>query len=252
LALKLVLEEAKEKLQILISRHQLGDEPVEVTVGTLSVKQAIGSPHRSDFALLEGREVMIEAQFRGSAGQAFTDRPQAFTGLLKDVLNLALGTNDKRAIFVATLNAVMAHLNMVTGVLHCRDEEPETCAAEIACYIQNNYGAVNVGLVGYQPAILEHLAGTFGKDRVRCTDLNPKNVGSHRFSVEIWDGISRKSELIRWCDVLLVTSSTLTNSTFDDFRTEAASEGKRLIIFGVTGAGVSALLNLERVCFSSH
>ncbi len=252
MALKPVLEEAREKLQELMSRHQLGDEPVEVTVGTLTVKQAIGSPQRSDFALLEGREVMIEAQFKGSFGQAFTDRPQSFTGLLRDVLDLNLNSNDKRAIFVATLNAVTAHLNMVTGVRHCHDEEPETCAAEIAPYIQNNYGEVKVGLVGYQPAILEHLAGTFGKDKVRCTDLNPKNVGSHRFGVEIWDGISEKSELIRWCDILLVTSSTLTNSTFDDIRAEAASEGKRLIIFGVTGAGVSALLNLERVCFSSH
>jgi uncharacterized protein (DUF4213/DUF364 family) len=252
LALKPVLEEAREKLEVLISRHQLGDEPVEVTIGTLTVKQAIGSPQRSDFALLEGREVMIEAKFKGSFGQAFTDKPQAFTGLLRDVLDLDLGSNDKRAIFVATLNAVMAHLNMVTGVRHCHDEEPETCASEIARYIKNSYGEVKVGLVGYQPAILEHLAGTFGKNNVSCTDLNPKNVGSHRFGVKIRDGIGEKSELIRWCDILLVTSSTLTNGTFDNIRAEAALEDKRLIIFGVTGAGVSALLNLERVCFTSH
>jgi hypothetical protein len=252
LALKPILEEAREELQVLISSHQLGNEPVEVTVDILSIKQAIGSPRRPDFALLEGREVMIEAKFKGSFGQAFTDRPQPFTGLLRDVINLDLGSNDKRAIFVATLNAVMSYLDMVTGVRHCHDEEPETCAAEIASYIQNNYGDVKVGLVGYQPAILEHLAGTFGENNVRCTDLNPKNVGSHRFGVEIRDGISEKSELIRWCDILLVTSSTLTNGTFDDIRAQADSEGKRLIIFGVTGAGVSALLNLERVCFSSH
>jgi len=225
---------------------------VEVTIGSLSVKQAIGTPSRQDFALLEGKEVMIEARFRGSFGQAFTDKPRDFTGSLKDVLNLSLDTSDKRAIFTATLNAVTAHLDMVAKTRHCHDEEPEECAPQIAQYILSKFGRVKASLVGYQPAILENLAKTLGPDNVRCNDLNPKNIGTNRFGVEIWDGISKKSKLVRWCDLLLVTSSAIVNNTFDGIRAEAASQGKHLIIFGVTGAGISALLGLELVCFKAH
>jgi hypothetical protein len=251
LVLKPVLEEARDKLQAIIASQRLGDEPVQVTIGTLSARQAIGNPRRKDYALLEGKEVMIEARFRGSFGQAFTNQPHDFSGLLKDVLNLGLKNHD-RAIFVATLNTVTAHLGMVTGVRHCRDKEPEECATQIAKYILTNYGRVKIGMVGYQPAILENLATTFGADNVRCTDLNPKNISSQKFGVEIRDGSSQNTELARWGDLLLVTSSTITNNTFDAIRAEADSQGKRLINFGVTGAGVSALLGLERVCFQAH
>ncbi len=252
MTLKPVLEEAREKLKNIIAEHQFGDELVQVAIGTLSTEQAIGNPSRQDYALLEGKEVMIEASFKGSFGQAFTDQPHEFAGLLTDVMHLRPDTNDDRAIFVATLNAVTAHLGMVTGVRHCRDKEPEECAAEIAQYILNKFGRVKVGMVGYQPAIMENLVNTFGADDVRCTDLNPKNVRRHKFGVEIWDGRTETTRLISWCDLLLPTSSTIVNNTFDKIREEAVSQGKHLINFGVTGAGVSALLGLERVCFRAH
>jgi len=252
LAAKPVIEEVKEKFQALVAEHQMGEEPVQVTIGTLSTKQAIGSPVRQDFPLLEGKEVMIEAQFKGSFGQAFTDKPHDFTGSLKDALALSLDINDNRAILIATLNAVMAHMGIVTGVRHCCDEEPEECAAQIAQHILINFGEIKVGLIGLQPAILENLVKVFGADNVCCTDLNPKNVGSQKFGAEIWDGRTETTRLISWCDLLLVTSSTIVNNTFDGIREETVSQGKRLIIFGVTGAGVSALLGLERVCFLAH
>ncbi|MFC1951657.1 Rossmann-like domain-containing protein [Chloroflexota bacterium] len=252
MALKPVLEEVKEKFQALVAEHQMGEEPVKVTIGTLSTKQAIGSPVRQDFPLLEGKEVMIEAQFKGNFGQAFTDKPCDFTGSLKDILTLILGINDNRAIFIATLNAVMAHMGMVTGVRHCRNEEPEECAVQIAQHILTNFGETKVGLIGLQPAILENLVKVFGADNVCCTDLNPKNVGSQKFGAEILNGRTETKRLISWCGLLLATSSTIVNNTFDGIRAEAVSRGKRLIMFGVTGAGVSSLLGMERLCFQAH
>ena len=252
MALKPVLDEANEKLQTIVADHSLGEETVKVAIGTLTAKQAIGSPTRQDYALLEGREVMIEAQFKGSYGQAFTDRPQEFTGHLKEVISLDLTSNSNRAIFVATLNAVMAHLGMATAVRHCHDEEPEECASEMAQYILTKYGKVKVGMIGYQPAILENLVRTFGADNVRCTDLNPKNVGSTKSDIEIWESRTETGRLVDWSDLLLVTSSTIVNNTYDSIRAEADSKGKRLVIFGVTGAGVSVLLGLERLCFKAH
>ena len=246
------LEEVREKFSAITAKHKLGGETVQITIGPLSAQQAIGTPSREDFTLLEGKEVMIEAQFKGSFGQAFTDWPHDFTGPLKDVLSLSLNTNDDRAIFVATLNAVMAHLGMVTGVRHCRNEEPEKCASEITQYILTKFGRVKVGMVGYQPAILGNLVSTLGANNVRCIDLNLKNVGSHKFGIEIWDGRSENIKLIKWCELLLVTSSTIINNTFNGIRTEAIAHGKQLIIFGVTGAGLSALFGMERVCFMAH
>ena len=58
--------------------------------------------------------------------------------------------------------------------------------------------------------------------------------------------------LIGWCDILLATSSTIVNDTFDGIKAEIDARGKKLIIFGVTGAGVSALIGLERLCFQPH
>jgi uncharacterized protein (DUF4213/DUF364 family) len=250
--MKSTIEEIKERLREIAAEHDFGNEPVEVTVGTLTAKQAIGSPSRQDFPLLEGREVMIEARFKGSYGQAFTDRPNEFRGSLNDVLNMALDSNDSRAVFDATLNVVMAHLGMVTGVRHCHDEEPEKCAAEIAQYVFNKYGKVKVGMIGYQPAILEHLVKALGAANVRCTDLNPRNIGAERHGAEIWDGHTDTGRLIGWCDIVLATSSTIVNDTYDDIKRLADAYGKKLIIFGVTGAGIAALLGLERLCFQPH
>ena len=252
MALKPVLDEVKEKFRAIVASCNLGEETVQVTIGTLTVKQAIGSPHRQDFPLLEGKEVMIEAQFQGSFGQAFTDRPHDFTGSLNEVLGLNLNTNENRAVFIATLNAVMAHLGMVTGVRHCHDEEPEECALQIAQFLMPKFGRIKIGLIGLQPAILENLVNTFGADNLRCTDLNHKNVGSRKYGSEILDGRTETERLIRWCDLLLATSSTIVNNTFNGIREEVISQGKRLVMFGVTGAGAATLLGLERVCFKAH
>jgi len=252
LAVKNTFEKAKDKFQKIVADNHLGDEKVLITVGVLSARQAIGTPNRQDYALLEGKEVMIEAQFKESFGQAFTDQPGGFTGHLNDVLNLNLATSQERALFVATLNAVMAHLGMVTGLRHCRDEEPEECALQIAEYILNKFGKAKVGLIGLQPAILEKLVKAFGPLNIRCVDLNYKNIGSHKYGAEIWDGRTETPRLINWCDVLLVTSSTIVNNSFDDISKDALRLGKSLIIFGVSGAGISVLLGLERVCFSAH
>ncbi|MFC2070091.1 Rossmann-like domain-containing protein [Chloroflexota bacterium] len=252
MAVKTTIEKVKQKFQKIVAEYHISNELVEVTIGTLTARQAIGEPLRTDFPLLEGREVMIEAQFKDSFGQAYTDRPQEFKGSLNDVLSLKLDTNDARAIFGATLNAVMVHLGIVTNVRHCHDEEPEKCAVEIAQYILTNYGKVKAGMGGYQPAILENLVKVFGAENVHCTDLNPKNIGSQKYGVEVWDGRTDTKRLISWCDILLATGSTIVNDTFDGIKAETAIQGKKLIIFGVTGAGVSALLGLERLCFQSH
>lgn len=250
--LRPVIEEAGEKFRAIISEHGVGNEVVQVKVGTLSVKQAIGDPTRRDYPLIEGREVMVEASFKGSFGQAFTDRPTDFTGPVDEIMGLDMSINANRAVFIATLNAVMSHLGMVTGVRHCHDEEPEECAMQMARHIFEDTGRVKLGMIGLQPAILENMVKTFGADNIRCTDLNPKNVGTLKYGAEIWDGRTGTTRIIDWADLLLATSSTVVNNTYDAINEMAAYRGKRMINFGVTGAGVSVLLGFERLCFQPH
>ncbi len=247
-----VLSEAKERFRAIVTKHQLSGEAVRVNIGQLSAEQAIGAPKRRDFVLLEGKEVIIEARFRDSFGHAFTSQPEEFEGTLDDVLNLALDTDSQRAIFVSTLNAVVAHLGLATGVRHCRDDEPEKCGAYIAQSLREGFGTINIGLVGLQPAILENLVNVFGSGHVRCSDLNPENIGTEKYGVEIWDGKTRNPELVKWSHLVLATSSAIVNGTLDDICREAIQEDKHLIIFGVSGAGISALLGLERICPFGH
>jgi len=248
-----VLERAKEFFSAIVAEEQLGNDRVRVAVEPLSPRQAIGCPQRRGFALLEGREVMIEAEFRGSLGQAFTGQPQSFQGTLDDVHRLNLGSGANRAVFVSTLNAVTSHLGMATGTRHCRDDEPERCGSEIARNLLKEYGRVKVGLVGYQPAILGNLTRAFGVENVKCSDLSPKNIGSYKSGIRVWDGKTETARLIDWCELLLVTSSATVNDTFDDIYERAVtSQGKPLLLFGVTGTGLAALLGLRRICPFGH
>lgn len=248
-----VLQRAKELFSAIVAEEQLRDSRVRVTVEPLSPGQAIGCPQRRDFALLEGREVMIEAEFRGSLGQAFTAEPQSFQGTLDDVQHLNLGSSANRAVSISTLNAVASYLGIARGTRHCRDDEPERCGSEIALSLLKEYGRVKVGLVGYQPAILANLTRAFGAENVRCSDLSPKNIGSCKSGITVWDGKTETGGLIDWCELLLVTSSATVNDTFDDIYERAvASQGKPLLLFGVTGAGLAALLGLRRICPFGH
>jgi len=246
------LEQAKKKFVDLVDKHRLRGEEVKVAVGTLSPQQAIGSPARKDFPLLGGKEVMIEAQFRENCGQAFTSQPQNFTGILDDVLDLSLDTIDHRAIFVATLNAVTSYLGITKGARHCRDEEPEKCGTQIANNIADKYGKVKILQIGYQPAMLENLVKKFGAACVQCSDLDTKNIGVDKFGVIISDGIAENGNLIEWCDLMLVTGSTTVNNTFDELYKTITAKRKQLITFGITGAGIAALLNLDRICPFGH
>jgi len=244
-----ILERARQAFSGIVAEHHLRRDPVRVTVEPLSAAQAIGHPQRQDFALLEGKEVMIEAEFRGSFGHAFTDRPQRFEGTIEDVLQLDLNTSANRAIFISTLSAVTSHLGIAKGTRHCRDDDPEKCGSQIASELLEEFGRVKVGLLGFQPAMLAHLTEHFGAENVQCTDLNPKNVGSSRYGVWIQDGHTDTAGIIDWSQILLVTSSAIANGTFDEiYELAVGSQGKPLVAFGVTGAGVSALLGLRRIC----
>jgi putative heavy-metal chelation protein len=242
------LEKTRPLLRKLASDHGLLDVDVYARVGCLTPADAIGTPIRRDFPLVVGKERVIEARVLGARGHAFTDAPREFTGTLDEVLALDLSISPDRAVFVAVLNAVLRHLGEVMGTVHCRDEEPERCAREIAAHVLEHHGRVDVGLIGLNPAIAERLVQTFGPEHVRIADLDPDHVGTSRFGVRIQNGETALEKLIDASDVVLFTGTTLVNSTFDRIWDRITAARKPYLTYGVTGAGVAALLGLNRIC----
>ncbi|MFC2093146.1 hypothetical protein ACFLSV_04515, partial [Bacteroidota bacterium] len=148
---KSILKKSLVKLREIIKENELFDVMVSVKAVPLTPEEAIGNPERRDYPIIEGKEKVIEANVLGVKGHAFTDFPQEFNGTLKDVLELSFISNQNRAVYVATLNAVLRHLDIVEGTVHCKDEDPEKCAKEIALYLFEKFGKVKIGLIGLNP-----------------------------------------------------------------------------------------------------
>lgn len=243
-----VLETAKDRFAEILGKEGMLNVEVAVLAKPLTPEEAIGTPGRRDFPIVLGVERVIEASVLGAKGHAFTDSAGEFVGRIADVLALPLDTNRNRAIFLATLNAALSHLGMVTGTVHCKDDDPEKCAVEISESLLSKHGKCRVGLIGLNPAIAEGLVKIFGAENVRITDRSAKTIGESRFGVEIWDAETRTEDIVRASDVILMTGTTLANGTFDDIRKLAESDGKHCIVYGVTTAGVCHLCGIERIC----
>ena len=242
------LEQTRQLLSELIKNKNLLDAEVSVRARPLTPEEAIGTPGRRDFPIIEGKERVVESRVLGAKGHAFTDSAREFTGTLNDVLALELNSNQNRAIYISTLNATLNYLKKATGTVHCKDDDPEDCAKEIAALLLGKYGRANVGLIGMNPAIAERLVDTFGIENVRFSDLNHDNIGQQKFGVEIWDGHTLTRELIDRSDVVVFTGTTLVNDSFDEILDMLKARGKAYYVFGVTAAAVCTLLGFERLC----
>jgi hypothetical protein len=243
-----LIEQARRRFADHPASQQLLEDTVVVHARVLSAEEAVGRPPFSDLPILRGKEVMIEAVFRGARGHAFTDAPGNWSGTLREALLLPLDNSHNRALLLAIMNAVLHESGLISGTIHCRNEDIARCGEEMAESLWQEFGPVRVGLVGYQPGLLRGLVGRFGADRVKVTDLLESNSGRVVDGVEIWDGTVRTLELVDKTDLLLVTGSTAANGTLDDLLSHARERGMPLIVFGVTGAAIAHLCGLRRLC----
>ncbi|MGE4559999.1 MAG: DUF364 domain-containing protein [Desulfobulbus sp.] len=219
------------------------EEKVRVTARTLTTEEAIGNPEGDDFPLLRGKEKLMEAEFRGVRGQAFTDRFGDFSGTLREIADADLSNNFRRAIFVATCNAVQRSLGKTDNTIHCRDEGPGICAPKMAEYIMNTYGKVRITHIGFQPAMIKALAEKFP---LRVVDLDPDNIGTQKCGITI-EGPDSTAEAIEDAELLTVTGSTIVNDTLDQF----VRNDKPTIFYGTTVAATANLMGLTRFCCES-
>jgi hypothetical protein len=238
--------DAKQALNRLLKDNQeIGDLSVTVTSRALKNEEAIGYPDREDFPLLRGKEVLLQAEIEGFKGQAFTSDPITFNGDIKHIIALPDDRPGNYALMVAVLNALARKLGLVEHTIHCRNNEPEECAPQIVAEIREKYGLCKIGIVGYQPAIIEHFVNAFGAERVRVTDLNRDNIGNVRYGVEIWEGLRDTSRLIEFADVLMITGSILANGTAEDV---LAGIEKPVYFYGTTCAALANFNQFNRIC----
>ena len=139
------------------------------------------------------------------------------------------------------MNAVMAYLGLIHHTVHCRDEEPEECAANIIPFIRENYGNPKIAMIGYQPAILEALSKHYA---LRVLDLDPDRIGSKINGVMVEDGESAMREVLDWCQLIVSTGSTLSNGTISNF----LNTGREIVFYGTTIAGAAHLMGWKRYC----
>src|SRR4030066_2551864 len=75
---------------------------VVIRAAVLSPEEAIGNPEDRDYPLIVGKERMMQAEFRGALGQAFTDMYGNFSGRPSEIAAMELKGNFSGAIFISS------------------------------------------------------------------------------------------------------------------------------------------------------
>lgn len=232
----------QEKFVALVDSFDLMGLEVKVKAAPLSPQDAIGATKRKDYVILKGKERLLEATVMGSKGQAFTSSQGDFSGTLNDVLNMQLENDYERAVYVATLNAVVRYTDEAQKSIHCRNDGPELCAHKAADYFKKQFGAPYILMAGYQPTLAEALnEAAFS---ITVTDMDPDNIGKTINGIFIRSADESIEEYISSCDLIFATGSAICNGTID----RLYDSGKPLVLFGTTGAGAAALLDIPRFC----
>lgn len=233
-----ILERFIQEVKQLIPEHSLGNEMVSVSARPLTPEEAIGNPSHDDYPLLKGKERMMQAVFQDTFGHAFSDHTGNFTGTLSEVLSLSMDSNFRRALLVATANAVLRRMGVITKSCHCKDHDPVMCASYLTDAL-SPFSPKRVGMIGDQPRLVEAVAGKF---EVRVCDRDPEKIGTVQSGIVIEDA-EVYGDIKKWADLLLVTGTTLVNDTIDNFTGDMP-----IVYYGITITGAAKLLNLNHFC----
>jgi hypothetical protein len=235
-----VYDKLREYFKKALAENRLETENIIVRARPLTPQEAIGNPEDKDYPIITGRERMMQAEFRDTYGQAYTDMFGNYSGRLGDVAAMELNNNYRRAIFISSLNAVTRYLGVIDKTIHCKDNEPRECSAKLVEYITQKYGNPKIAMVGLQPRIVESLTKNF---EIKVTDLDHANIDAEKFGVIIRDP-QKTGEHLDWCDIAVVTGSTIVNDTITGFLID-----KPVIFYGITISGAAKVLGLQSYCY---
>ncbi len=234
-----IYNQLKTEFIKIILENKLELDEVIIKARPLTADEAIGNPEDKDYPLITGRERMMQAEFRNTLGQAYTDMYGNYSGKLIDIARLELNNNFRRAIFISSLNSVMRHLSLIDKTIHCKDDEPRQCSLKLVEYIMKEYGHPKIAMVGLQPRMVESLAKNFD---VKVTDMDSANINKEKYGI-IVHGLDKTEEHLVWCDIIIATGSTIVNNTIDELLIN-----KPAIFYGITIYGAAKLLGLKAFC----
>ena len=241
----------RDKFLRLAEENSLLDNEIIIKTHILKPTEAIGNPGRRDFPLLKGKEVMVQASFIEMKGQAYTDSPSEFSGPLRDVVKLSLDDSRQKALFIASLNAVMRYLHPDITTVHCKNNEPEECAEEMMTHIKT-LNPHSVGIIGLQPAILDAMVKILGKENVTCIDRDEGNRDQVKYGVHIgWGDKEGMERIFKYSDLVLATGSSVANGSLVDILNIARNHNSSLYFYGVTIVGTARLMGLNQLCFKA-
>ncbi len=233
----------RKEFIVMIKENKLESEETIIRAKPLTPEEAIGNPEDKDYPLITGRERMMQAELRNTYGQAYTDMYGNYTGKLIDIANMELKNNFRRAIFIASFNATMRYLGLIDMSIHCKDNEPIECSRNLVEYVMKKYGQPKIAMVGLQPRMVESLSKSF---KIKVTDMDYANINSEKYGVTI-QSPEKTKEHLDWCDLIIVTGSTIVNNTINDFLIN-----KPVIFYGVTISGAAKFMGLENYCDCGH
>lgn len=234
-----IYKELKGRVFDLWKAEGLLTEKIEIRARALSTQEAIGNPEHQDFPIQKGKEKLMQATFMDAGGQAFTDMYGDYEGTLEQVLQLPMDNNHQRAVFVASLNAVLRHLGRIEGTIHCRDEEPVQCGKALVPYLKDRYNGAKITQVGFQPRMIENLVPAHP---LRVLDMDQDNIGAKKFGITI-ESAENTDDAVNWADLILATGTVLANGSVTPLMNK-----KPVIFYGTTVAGAAHLMGWERFC----
>jgi len=250
-------EKIYKKFRKVIEKYDLGGEGIRCEVLNRE-KSGKGSELNKDgyfsgqyldlpseeYALMRGEEVIVRSSFKGSYGDAFTDKPRNYCGKVKEIPNLLSRDEDFKSIFFSSLNAVLSYVGLTDKTVHCRGDDPEKCGESLKNYILEEFGGSSIAHIGYQPGHVKSCSKVFDS----CvTDLNPENIGSKKFGRRILDG-ERNEEIIKKVDIACITGSTIVNGSLPEILSFCKTYDTDPIVYGVSAKGSLELIGMDCFC----
>jgi len=224
----------------IVTARGLGNGKVTITTKVLTPEEAIGNPLERDYALIKGRERLVQARYDGALGVAFSDMYGNHEDDLVNIIDMDLFNNFRRAVFISMINAVLGKIGLVEKTSHCKDDGLIRCRDSLEDYIVREYGSPRIFMAGFQPRFAEVLTKKF--DTIVC-DMDSENIGKKVNGVTVRSG-EEWERLVEGRDLLFVTGSSFVNDTAKNF----IIEGTKTVFYGVTCAGPCYLLDLPRYC----
>ncbi len=248
--MKIVPGDEKIRAEFLRISQSLEGESIEVKARVLSSEDAIGDSPGDDFALIRGKERIIEANFKGFRGHAFSAATMEFSGTLREIVHLPLAHIPERAMFFAALNAVLAFQGKIERTVHCRDKDPLLCGERLAEHVAAMlHQPGSMALIGYQPGMAKSLSACCQERDIRfeITDMNPLNTGKEVSGIIIRNG-DENEDVIREVDKIFCTGSTIVNGSIWNILDWCRKHTTRVVFFGVTIQGPAELMGWETFC----